>query len=33
MDQPLGDRLLSIGIDNVEGKRVAVSLFDVRDPS
>ncbi len=31
--QPLGDRLLSIGIDNVEGWRVAVSLFDVRDPS
>ena len=31
--QPLGDRLLSIGIDNGEGWRVAVSLFDVRDPS
>ena len=31
--QPLGDRLLSIGIDDVDGFRVAVSLFDVRDPS
>ncbi len=31
--QPLGDRLLSIGIDNVEGFRVAVSLFDVKDPA
>jgi len=31
--QPLGDRLLSIGIDNVDGWRVAVSLFDVSDPS
>ncbi|MCS1411104.1 MAG: hypothetical protein M2R45_04300 [Verrucomicrobia subdivision 3 bacterium] len=31
--QPLGDRLLSIGIDDVEGFRVAVSLFDVRDPA
>ncbi len=31
--QPLGDRLLSIGIDDQEGWRVAVSLFDVRDPA
>ncbi len=31
--QPLGDRLLSIGIDDVDGFRVAVSLFDVRDPA
>ena len=31
--QPLGDRLLSIGIDNVDGWRVAVSLFDVADPA
>ncbi len=31
--QPLGDRLLSIGIDDTEGFRVAVSLFDVADPS
>jgi uncharacterized secreted protein with C-terminal beta-propeller domain len=31
--QPLGDRLLSIGIDNVEGWRVSVSLFDVADPA
>ncbi|MBT4273894.1 MAG: hypothetical protein HOD39_03045, partial [Verrucomicrobia bacterium] len=31
--QPLGDQLLSIGIDNVKGWRVSVSLFDVADPS
>ena len=31
--QPLGDRLLSIGIDNVEGWRVSVSLFNVADPA
>jgi hypothetical protein len=30
---PLGDRLLSVGIDNTNGTRVAVSLFDVHDPS
>lgn len=30
---PLGDRLVTIGIDNVNGWRVAVSLFDVRDPA
>ena len=29
---PLGDRLVTIGIDNVSGWRVAVSLFDVQDP-
>ncbi len=28
---PMGDQLLSIGIDNTEGWRVAVSLFDVAD--
>ncbi len=31
--QPLGDRLISIGIDNVNGWRVAVSLFDVKNPA
>ncbi|MFO1496787.1 MAG: beta-propeller domain-containing protein [Verrucomicrobiota bacterium] len=31
--QPLGDRLVSIGIDNTNGWRVAVSLFDVHDPT
>lgn len=30
---PLGDRLVTIGIDNVNGWRVAVSLFDVGDPT
>ena len=29
--QPLGDRLVAIGIDNSNSWRVAVSLFDVRD--
>lgn len=31
--EPLGDRLLSIGIDNQDGWRVAVSLFDVQNPA
>ncbi len=31
--QPLGDRLVTIGLDNANGWRVAVSLFDVRDPA
>lgn len=31
--QPLGDRLVTIGIDPTNGWRVAVSLFDVRDAS
>ncbi len=31
--QPLGDRLVSIGIDDVNGWKVAVSLFDVKDPA
>lgn len=30
---PLGDRLVTIGIDNSNSWRVAVSLFDVRDPA
>jgi hypothetical protein len=31
--QPLGDRLVTIGIDPTNGWRVAVSLFDVREAS
>ncbi|MEW6161138.1 MAG: beta-propeller domain-containing protein [Verrucomicrobiota bacterium] len=31
--QPMGDRLLTIGIDNVNGWRVAVSLFNVSNPA
>jgi hypothetical protein len=30
---PLGDRLVTIGVDNTSGWRVAVSLFDVQDPA
>jgi hypothetical protein len=30
---PLGERLVTIGLDNTAGFRVAVSLFDVRDPA
>jgi alpha-tubulin suppressor-like RCC1 family protein len=30
---PLGDRLVSIGIDDASGRRVAVSLFNVQDVS
>lgn len=31
--EPRGDRLVSVGIDNEDGWRVAVSLFDVGDPA
>ncbi len=31
--QPLGDRLVTIGIQDTSNWRVAVSLFDVRDPA
>jgi hypothetical protein len=31
--QPLGDRLVTIGIDNANAWRVAISLFDVHDPA
>ena len=31
--QPYGDRLVAMGIDNTNGWRVAVSLFDVHDPA
>ena len=30
--QPLDDRLVTVGIDNVDGWRVAVQLFDVSNP-
>lgn len=30
---PLGDRLVAIGPDSATGQRIAVSLFDVRDPA
>ncbi len=29
---PLGDRLVTMGVDDTNGVRAAVSLFDVRDP-
>jgi hypothetical protein len=31
--QPLGDRLVAVGVDNSNSWKVAVSLFDVRDPA
>ncbi|MDQ1258134.1 MAG: hypothetical protein QG656_2743 [Candidatus Hydrogenedentes bacterium] len=31
--QPMGDRLLALGVDDTAGRRVCVSLFDVSDPS
>ena len=31
--QPLGDRLVTVGIDTSNSWRVAVSLFDVKDPT
>jgi len=31
--QPMGDRLVAVGIDNSNSWKVAVSLFDVRDPA
>jgi hypothetical protein len=31
--QPLGDRLVTVGIDDTNSWRVAVSLFDVHDPT
>ncbi len=30
---PMGDQLLTVGIDDVDGFRVAISLFDVSDPA
>ncbi len=31
--RPLGDRLLTMGVDSTQGWRVAVQLFDVSDPA
>ncbi len=31
--EPLGDRLVALGVDDTEGWKVAVSLFDVSDPT
>lgn len=31
--EPLGDRLVALGVDDTDGWRVAVSLFDVADPT
>ena len=31
--QPLGDRLVTVGLDSLNSWRVAVSLFDVHDPT
>jgi len=31
--QPMGDRLLALGVDDTEGRRASVSLFDVSDPA
>ncbi len=31
--EPLGDRLVALGVDDTDGRRVAVSLFDVSDPT
>lgn len=31
--QPLGDRLVTVGIDNQQGWRATVALFDVADPA
>ncbi|RME06861.1 MAG: hypothetical protein D6812_01000, partial [Deltaproteobacteria bacterium] len=30
--EPRGDRLIALGIDDTDGRRVSVSLFDVADP-
>ncbi len=30
---PMGDRLLTLGVDDVQGRRVAVRLFDVSNPA
>lgn len=31
--EPRGDRLVALGIDDVEGRRASVSLYDVADPA
>jgi len=31
--EPMGDRLLTLGVDDTNGRRVSMSLFDVADPA
>jgi uncharacterized secreted protein with C-terminal beta-propeller domain len=31
--EPRGDRLIALGVDDTQGRRVSVSLFDVADPT
>lgn len=31
--EPMGDRLLALGVDDTEGRRVSMSLFNVADPA
>jgi len=31
--EPMGDRLIALGVDDTDGRRVCVSLFDVSDPA
>ena len=31
--EPMGDRLVALGVDDTNGRRVSVSLFDVADPA
>ena len=31
--EPQGDRLIALGVDDTDGRRVSVSLFDVTDPA
>ncbi|MDX9972049.1 MAG: beta-propeller domain-containing protein, partial [FCB group bacterium] len=31
--EPMGDRLLALGVDNTDGRKVSVSLFNVADPA
>ena len=31
--EPMGDRLVALGVDDTDGRRVCVSLFDVADPT
>jgi uncharacterized secreted protein with C-terminal beta-propeller domain len=31
--QPMGNRIIALGVDDTDGRRVSVSLFDVEDPA
>jgi len=31
--EPMGDRLIALGVDDTDGRRVSVSMFDVSDPA